>query len=112
MTKLFLVVMTCPPDERALNFLTLPPNIHVHTAWVSSWPKTYSHIGLGSKRNATTQHAAPASSGSHTRSAPPACLATIHSVFAVPRQIGSSRIPTIVFSHFGTAPLRTSHAQL
>ena len=34
----------------ALNFFTLPPSSQVHRAWVSSCPKTYTHIGFGSSR--------------------------------------------------------------
>ena len=50
----------------------------------------------------TTQQAAPASNGGQNRSAVRALESTCHNAWVVARQTGRSRIPTTIFSHFGT----------
>jgi hypothetical protein len=59
-------------------------------------------MGLGSSRKITTQHAAPASSGTQTTSAPPLARSTSHNARAAPPQTGSSRMAMMNLIHFGT----------
>src|SRR5664280_1908093 len=58
-------------------------------------------MGLGSSRKITTQHAAPASSGTQTTSAPPLAHSTSHNARAAPPHTGSSRTATMNLIHFG-----------
>ena len=57
---------------------------------------------LGQQQKITTQHAAPASSGIQTVSAPPLARRTRHSAMAAPAQTGSSRMAMMNLIHFGT----------
>ena len=71
-------------------------------------------MGLGSRRNTTTQQAAPASSGTQTTSAPPLAHCTRHNAIAAPPQTGSSRMAMMNLIHFGTRPefrIRNSEAR-
>src|SRR5688572_16607279 len=101
MRKLSFVTTTCPPLAPTRNSFTLPPNIQDQRTCVSSWPKTYKRMGLGSMRKITHQQIAPASTGTQTNSAWPSCKLTRQSVLAAPTQKGSSRTATMNLSHFG-----------
>src|SRR5208337_2959180 len=61
------------------------------------------HIGLGNSRKTTSQHAAPASSGTQTVSAGPEAQSTCPNAIAAPAHTGSNGMAMIDLIHFGTA---------
>jgi len=62
MMKLVFEMTTWPPLEVTFIFLTCRRRARP-TGWVSSWPNTVDHMGLGSRKKMTTQQAAPAAAG-------------------------------------------------
>src|SRR5713101_2928127 len=105
MTKFDLVMTTWPPLAVTLNFLTLPPKIQAQMAWVSSWPKMYRRIGLGSSRKMMSQQAAPPMVATQIVSALPVAASNLTRAFTAPAQNGSNRTAMMVLIHFGTGVL-------
>src|SRR5580704_2886883 len=102
MRKFVLLTTTWPPLEVTFIRLTFPPNSHVHNACVSSWPKTYIHIGLGSRKKTTHQQATPARKGIHVVSALPVARRTFNKASAAPAQTGRRQTAMMNLIHFGT----------
>ena len=98
-----MVTTTCPPSDVTRNFFNRPPHTQVQTTCVNSCPKTYTHIGFGKRRYTTSQHAIPASIGTHVVSALPLAQITRHNAVPAPMQAGSSTMPAMNLTHFGTA---------
>lgn len=60
-------------------------------------------MGLGRIAKITSQHAAPAPSGTQTSDAPPLARTTFTNAGTAPAQSGSRRRPRMNLSHLGTA---------
>ena len=69
-------------------------------------------MGLGSRKKITAQHAAPASSGTQTTSAPPQAHSTRHNAIAAPPQTGSSRTARMNLNHFDTREVYPQISQI